>query len=61
DSLDVFRDTHPAVMLPRVDALNWKFSFDPSQIKLSFKDKLLLFIEKTTGWKVGEYRNYTAI
>ncbi|MBS1637477.1 MAG: glycosyltransferase family 2 protein [Bacteroidetes bacterium] len=58
DSLEAFKDTHPAVMQARVDRMNWQFSFDKSQIRLSAKDKLLLFIEKQTGWKVGEYRNY---
>lgn len=61
DSLDEFKGTHPQVMQARVNAVNWNFRFDPSQIKLSAKDKLLLFIEKTTGWKVGEYRNYKLI
>lgn len=58
DSLEAFKDTHPAVMQARVDRMNWQFSFDKLQIRLSAKDKLLLFIEKQTGWKVGEYRNY---
>lgn len=61
DSLEEFKGTHPAVMQPRVNALNWTFSFDQSQIKLSPKDKLLLFIERISGWKVGEYRNYISI
>lgn len=61
DSLEEFKGSHPKVMQARVDAVNWNFRFDPSQIKLSAKDKLLLFIEKTTGWKVGEYRNYKLI
>lgn len=61
DSLDKFEGTHPKVMQTRVNAVNWNFRFDPSQIKLSTKDKLLLFIEKTSGWKVGEYRNYKVV
>lgn len=61
DSLEAFKGTHPKVMQPRIDQVNWHFQFDPSQIKLSPKDKLLLFIERSTGWKVGEYRNYELI
>lgn len=61
DSLEEFKHSHPAVMQKRIQAVNWNFRFDKSQLKLSAKDKLLLFIEKTTGWKVGEYRNYKII
>ncbi len=61
DSLEEFKSTHPSVMQLRIDAANWNFKFDKSHIKISAKDKLLLFIEKTTSWKVGEYRNYKVI
>jgi hypothetical protein len=61
DSLEEFKGTHPQVFQKRVEAEDWNFKFDQSQIKLSTKDKFLLFIEKTTGWKVGEYRNYKVI
>lgn len=61
DSLEEFKGSHPNVFQNRVANANWKFNFDPSQIKLSLKDKLLLFIEKTTGWKVGEYKNYKIV
>ncbi|MBK8369395.1 MAG: glycosyltransferase family 2 protein [Bacteroidetes bacterium] len=61
DSLEEFKGTHPQVFQTRLKAADWKFKFDKSQIKLSAKDKFLLFIEKTTGWKVGEYKNYKVI
>jgi hypothetical protein len=61
DSLEEFKGTHPQVFQARVVAADWNFKFDQSQIKLSAKDKFLLFIEKTTGWKVGEYKNYRVI
>lgn len=61
DSLEEFKGTHPQVFQSRVAAANWNFKFDSSQIKLSIKDRFLLFIEKTTGWKVGEYKNYKVI
>ncbi|MES2513384.1 MAG: glycosyltransferase family 2 protein [Bacteroidota bacterium] len=61
DSLEDFTDSHPQVFQNRVKAADWKFNFDRSQIKLSAKDKFLLFIEKTTGWKVGEYKNYKVV
>jgi hypothetical protein len=61
DSLDEFKDSHPQIFQNRVKAADWKFNFDKSQIKISAKDKFLLFIEKTTGWKVGEYKNYKVV
>lgn len=61
DSLEEFKGSHPNVFQNRVSKADWKFNFDPSQIKLSLKDKFLLFIEKTTGWKVGEYKNYRIV
>ena len=61
DSLEEFKGTHPQVFQNRVKVADWKFNFDQSQIQLSLKDKFLLFIEKTTGWKVGEYKNYKEI
>lgn len=61
DSLEEFKGSHPAVMQQRVSNAHWNFKFDPSQIKLSAKDKLKLFVEKMTGWKMGEYKNYKEI
>jgi len=58
DSVQHFTGTHPSVMEARIKASNWKFSFDPTKRKLTFKQKLLLYIEKKWGWKIGEYRNY---
>jgi len=61
DSLAYFTGTHPRVMQNRINRMNWKFSFDPTQKKVSFKVKLLLFVEKKMGWKIGEYKNYNII
>jgi hypothetical protein len=61
DSVAKFNGTHPKVMQPRIDRMNWKFSFDPTRKKLSLKLKILLFIEKKFGWKIGEYKNYKIV
>lgn len=61
DSLDRFRDSHPQVMKERIEKMNWEFSFDPSCTKLSLKKRILHYIEKKTGWRIGEYRNYNII
>lgn len=61
DSLAEFKETHPKVMQDRASKQNWNFKFDASKIKLSFKNKFLLIIEKNTGWRPGEYKNYKVI
>lgn len=61
DSLEEFKGSHPQVFQARVQIADWDFKYDKTQIKLSTKDKFLLFIEKITGWKVGEYKNYKII
>jgi glycosyltransferase involved in cell wall biosynthesis len=59
ESLDRFEGTHPAVMKDRIVSKNWKFSYDPSKKRMSFKEKLSFWIEKLFGWRPGEYKNYT--
>ena len=61
DSLSGFKGIHPKVMQERVNKKNWKFDFDPSQKKLSLKNKVLYHLEKLTGWRIGEYKNYKMI
>lgn len=61
DSLARFTGTHPDVMNKRIKALNWNFSFDPSKKKLPLKSRVLHSIEKITGWRPGEYKNYKII
>lgn len=58
DSLAHFEGTHPEVMKERLKLKNWKFDFDPSRKKLSIKSRLKYNLEKLTGWRIGEYKNY---
>ena len=58
DSLSHFEGTHPKVMQYRIERVNWMFDFDIKIKKLSFKNRLRMAIEKLTGWRIGEYRNY---
>lgn len=58
DSLQRFSGTHPAVIQDRIKRMNWTFSYDPTLKKPSLKEKLLGQIEKATGWRPFEYRNY---
>ncbi len=61
DSLAKFEDSHPEVMKERFAKMNWAFSFDPTKKNFSLKSRFLHFIEKHTGWRVGEYKNYRKI
>ncbi len=58
DSLKKFEGTHPAVMQQRIKQMNWQFSFDPTQKKLSLKESVSRWIEQATGVRIGEYQNY---
>lgn len=53
-----FTATHPAVMHPRIAAVNWQFAGDPSAMQWSWKDQVSNTVERLTGWRMGEYRNY---
>jgi hypothetical protein len=56
-----FEGSHPAVMRPRIAAMNWRFSGDPAAVPLRAKDRLKLAVERLTGWRPGEYRNYVLV
>jgi len=61
DSLRKFQGSHPEVMQNRVQQMNWHFSFDPSEKKYSWKKKILHYIEKRSGWRIGEFKNFRII
>ena len=61
DSLEIFRDTHPAVMHERIKRLNMKFEHDPTFNKLKLKDRFKNLIEKMTGKRPFDYKNYKII
>ena len=61
DSLVLFKGTHPLIMKERLKRMDWKFEFDLSKKKFNFKNRILYFIEKLTGVRLFEYRNYEEI
>ncbi|MFM9943648.1 MAG: glycosyltransferase family 2 protein [Bacteroidia bacterium] len=61
DSVKRFVGTHPAVMLERINRINWKFDRDPETKKFNFKKRILHWVEKSIGWRVGENKNYKII
>ncbi len=58
DSLKPFTGSHPTCMQPRIKKMNWTFTFDPSQKKFGIKTGFLYWLEKVTGYRVGEHKNY---
>jgi len=60
-SLKHFEDTHPRVMQARIEQKNWFFAFDPTKKRLPLKHRLSNFIEKYTGYRIGEYKNYIVV
>lgn len=60
DALELFRGTHPQVMLVRIAKKNWKFDYDLSFSNLSMKDHFKKWLRKYTGIEIG-YKNYKRI
>jgi len=46
DELKKFTGTHPKVMQPRVDRINWKFNYDLSFNRISLKQRVKQFLTK---------------
>ena len=61
DALSLFEGTHPAVMKDRIEKKNWKFDFDISKSTFSRKERLKRYLEKLTGRRVMEYKNYRIV
>lgn len=61
DALAKFEGTHPSVMQERIKRINWKVDVDLNRIKMKPKYRLLHYIEKITGARLFEYRNYRII
>lgn len=61
DSLAKFSDSHPAVMQNRIKEQNWEFEYDLKNAKLNMRYKISDWIEKISGWRPGEYKNFKMI
>lgn len=60
DTLLKFEGSHPQVYQKRIQAMNWKFNFDPTKAnkKLTPRRKFLAWIEQQFGVRLFEYKNY---
>ena len=61
DSVELFNGTHPAVMQKRIAEKNWTANIDTTKKRFSFKDSKLYRIEKLTGKRLFDYKNYKLI
>jgi len=61
DFLTHFSGQHPVVMKDRILRQDWNFDPAIQPPRHSLKATVLHAIEKNTGWRVGEYRNYTLV
>lgn len=61
DSLEKFQGSHPEVMKKKIESINWKFDRDPSQNNLSMKEKVKNLVEKWTGKRPFDYKNYRIV
>jgi glycosyltransferase involved in cell wall biosynthesis len=61
DSLALFQGKHPKVMDNRISKMDWDFQFDISKVNMNLKYRILNFLEKITGHRFFEYKNYRKI
>jgi hypothetical protein len=61
DLLEEYKGSHPKVFENRIKKATWNFIYDPKKIKINLRYRFLHFIEKLTGWRIGENRNYRVI
>ena len=60
-SLQRYQGEHPEVMKKRIRKKNWQFDHDISRNQYTFKDRISRLVEKTTGRRIWEYRNYRIV
>lgn len=61
DSLVLFNGSHPLPMQQRIAEKNWHFDFDPTIKNFGLKNWFLHKVERHTGWRIGEYKNYRLV
>lgn len=61
DSLTWFMGSHPAVMQPRIARQNWTFQHNIERKNFTLKGRILHFIERLTGKRLFDYKNYKTI
>jgi len=60
-SIKRFSGSHPKVMFNYISSKNWIVEMDENKRTYKLKDRILYNIEKWTGWRPFEYRNFELI
>ena len=58
DKLESYSGIHPKYMKSTIKQKDWNFTYDSKKSNITFIDIILNFIEKITGYRLFEYRNY---
>lgn len=58
EPIALYEGKHPSVMQKRIASQDWAFTPDLRHANGSLKERLSAWVEKWTGWRLGEYRNY---
>ena len=61
DSIKLFSGTHPKIMEKRIREQNPDINLDIKMKKFSLKNRIMYVIEKVTGKRFFEFKNYTVI
>ncbi len=61
DALEKFTGIHPIVMQERIKRMNWKFDYDLSYNHLKPKEFFKNMVEKITGKRPFDYKNYVLV
>jgi glycosyltransferase involved in cell wall biosynthesis len=59
--LAVFRGTHPMAMCERIKKQDWEYRYDPTKVRESSKVRILEWIERMSGKRLFEYKNYEVV
>ncbi|WP_291855914.1 hypothetical protein [Marinilabilia sp.] len=60
-SVRKFEGSHPEVMKPMIEKLDWHVNIDVSRKNIGLKDYLLYLFEKAFGYRLFEYKNYKVV
>ncbi len=58
DLLETYHGPHPLVLEKRIREADWTFDYKREKVKTNLKYRFLFFVEKLTGWRIGENKNY---
>jgi glycosyltransferase involved in cell wall biosynthesis len=61
DHLEPFGKSHPMYMKEVIAAKDWDFQYDPSRSNMSFKDRVMFLLNRWTGKRLFEFKNYKLI